>query len=140
MAGTITGAFSDMQGSAGLLGAFKAQFGSTKAMAQALGISQRSAQRYFSQGKEQRRPGKATRAKMARHVPMQAHVSGQFSFDTPGGGGDTRHRNITFNLSQEEVQALQNASTDQERADIFFEAYGMAAPDAVIGADYSFRV
>lgn len=146
MARDIAGAFSEMSGASGLLNAFRAAFhGNTRAMAQALGVTPRAVQRYYTTGAQSRKPGPATRLKMAAHVPMQAHVQGEFYFDTPGfrSSPDTRQRNITFSMSAAEMSRINDAlasGNDAQAHELFFEAYGMAAPDEVLDADYSFSL
>lgn len=124
------------------MSAFHAAFGgNTRQMAAVLGVSQRSAQRYYTGGKEQRSPSLSTRAKMARHIGAQARVQGQFYFDTPGfrSSPDTRDRDIHFDISPQDMARVQDAlaaGNDDLANEIFFEACGMAAPDDVIGAAY----
>lgn len=144
MASSIQGAAADLAGSSGLLGAFKSAFGgNTTRMAQALGATPRTAQRYYTSGKERRAPSPATKEKMARHVGTTARIEGEFFFDTPGGGQDTRKRDVSFNVSRAEMARINDAllaGNDEQARELLFEAYGMAAPDEVIGANYSFSL
>lgn len=143
MARDLIGAFGDLIASSGLPSALHAAFGgNTARMAQALGISQRSIQRYYTQSHERRAPSAKTRAKMARLIPTNARVQGQFSFDSPGfrDHPDLRQRDVRFTIEASDMARIQDAlaaGNNELANEIFFEAYGMAAPDEVIGANYT---
>ena len=143
MAATLTDAYAAAVNSPDLLPAFRAAYnGNTRAMAAALGVTQRAVERWYTSGQERRRPQPATRAKMAALTPAEGHVTGQFYFDSPGFAArpDTRQRDITFRLEPRDMAALSLAllaGNDDQAREVFFEAYGMAAPDEVLGADYA---
>jgi hypothetical protein len=79
---------------------------------------------------------------MKRLLPAKANVKGKFYFDTPGfrESPDVRDRNIDFTITAEDMARIQDAilaGNDELAYEIFFESYGMAAPDTVIGGDYT---
>jgi transcriptional regulator with XRE-family HTH domain len=125
-----------------LLAAMRGQFPNLTQMAKVLGVTPRTAQRWYTGGKEQRSPSKKMQEKMKRLLPAKANVKGKFYFDTPGfrESPDSRDRNIDFSIAAKDMARIQDAilAGDDELAyEIFFEAYGMAAPDTVIGGDYT---
>lgn len=136
MAESIAGAFSDLAASGGLLSAFKSVFhGNTRQMAAALGVSQRSVQ-YYATG--QRKPSGATRAKMARHVPVRVEFRGTVIASGDSRKPDKRPRTIRFSMDAEQVQQVQDARNEAGRYEAFWQAYHFV-PDDVQHAEYQLR-
>lgn len=83
---------------------------------------------------------------MAWHISVQARVQGQFFFGSPGfRDRPDMHQRMCASptISTDDMARLQDAiqtGNDELAHVLFFEAYGMAAPDQIIGGGYSFTL
>lgn len=146
MASTIGGAFAAISPT-DLLSAMREQFGgNAKAMAAALGLTPRAVQRYYTHGKEQRKPSVKTLDKMKRLLHGRMHVQGQFEKDSPkrrkdgtiASQADVRQRAIEIELSADDMAAIEDALRVSEDSayEELFGVYGFI-PDRVMGARYT---
>lgn len=133
---------SALAGRPGLLADLRSQFTgrdwATK-MGKALGVDKRSAQRYYTAGKENRKPSQAVKEKAAvlTPKPLTVRIHGEFCISN-----DCRTRGVNFHLrdtasarqfNQELLAGGEAAALDYLYAINSFE------PEAVNGATYEIR-
>lgn len=135
MARSIIGAW-DAMDKAGILAVIDATYPSKAELARQVGVSDRSAQRWFTEGSEKRGISASNLEKLKQLLPaVEIRITGLFLWDSPKGSKrtpDQRARDITFAVGQDYMPALVAAilAGDEERAEaVALEAYGMINDD-----------
>lgn len=135
MARSIIGAWAEME-KAEVLGVIDIMFPSKAELARKVGVSDRSAQRWFTEGSEKRGISEKNLQKIKQLLPaVLVNVKGLFRWDSPKNSkrkADQRVRDIEFVVGGDYLPAMIAAinAGDEDRAfTIALEAYGMVDDD-----------
>lgn len=131
MAQTLVGAWREIS-QEDILQVMYGQYDSAAALARALGISDRGAQRWFTEGTEKRSPSKKNLDKMRKLIPaLHVRITGLFLWDTPRDSKrapDRRARDIEFDVEDQFIEpfiAALMAGDEEAAQSIALEAYGI---------------